>query len=291
LNVIKLLNKDSIIIDEVDNVKKVSSTIDFESRIGSKNITVKIGVDYNMISSNCSCLENYRKGECVHAILLFAKALSIIDYEYYNKELIRFSKLKEIESHVEIMNSLAKNINTVNSYFGLIHLTPVIEEYNENYRLSIRIGYDKEYVVKSIESLVDAVENFKEIEYGQKLSFVHSYECFDRVSKEFYDFIINFSYNVEKYLDIKKPQFLKILEIYKDEFIYYTHNVDVKPTMRKIVRTQDSKLVLDATKLYIDTPNKSKNLIWGVNHAYFYDEEYIYSYKYKSRLENKIYET
>ena len=138
-----------------------------------------------MISSNCSCLENYRKGECVHAILLFAKALSIIDHEYYNKEMVRFHKLKEIESHVEIMNSLAKNINTVNSYFGLIHLTPVIEEFSENYRLSIRIGYDKEYVVKSISQLIDAVENVKEIEYGQKLSFVHHYECFDNVSKLF----------------------------------------------------------------------------------------------------------
>lgn len=291
LNTIKLLNKNSIIIDDEDGMKKVTSTPDFESKIGSKNITIKIGVDYNMVSSKCSCLENYRKGECAHAILLFAKALSIIDHEYYNKELIRFAKLKEIESHVEIMNSLAKNINTVNEYFGLIHLTPVIEEYNNEYRLSIRIGYDKEYVVKSVASLVDAVENFKEIEYGQKLSFVHSYECFDKVSKEFYDFIGSFSYETEKYVAIRSPQVLKILEIYQEDYIYYTHNVDIKPSLRKITKTHDSKIVLDASKLYIEAPNNAKNLIWGVNYAYFYDEQYIYGYKYKSRLENKIYET
>lgn len=291
MNILKYLDKNSILIFEDEGIKKILSTNVFEERIGSKSILVRIDEEYNMISSSCACLENYRKGECIHAILLFAKALSIIDNEYYNKELLRFEKLKEIESHVEIMNSLAKNINTVNSYFGLIHLTPIIEDYYGQYRLSIKIGYDKEYVVKSISSLIHAVENSKEIEYGQKLSFVHSYECFDVVSKAFYDFLANIAYDADKYVDIRKSQVLKILEIYQEELIYFTHDVDIKPTLRKIVRTHDSKLILDASKLYIKTPNDSTNLICGVNHAYSYDDNFIYCYKYKSRLENKIYET
>ena len=288
---LKHMDKNSIVINKRNDEYVVLSTGAFERSVGSTSISVTIDSNYHYVESVCSCLEHYRKKECVHAALLFMKALSIIDKEYYLRQVRRFESIKLAESHNEIMNNLALNITSVNPYFGAIHLTPVIEYIGGAYRLSIRIKQDKEYVVKELKEFIYAMENGKEIEYGQKLSFVHSYECLDDLSKEFYSFLANIAYKEEsKYIEIRKSQLLKVLEIYQESYVYYGTD-DAKQTLRLVTKTLDTRVVLNAQRLSIHSPLESKKMVCGVNHAYFIDEDKIYYYTYKSRLERKIYES
>ena len=104
-------------------------------------------------------------------------------------------------------------------------MIPCIESYGKNYLLSLKVGYDKDYVVKSIIGFIQNTENNIEYSYGQKLTFIHSYECFDDVSKEFYSFLRNIcSETSEKNVEIRKSHLLKILEIYNNDVIFFKDN-------------------------------------------------------------------
>ena len=237
---LKHMDEDSIIINKNDDGYLISSTEVFDRNVGSSNISACIDSNYRYVSSTCSCLEHYRKKECLHATLLFMKALSVIDKEYYLRQVRRFESIKIAESHNEIMNKLAFNITSVNPFFGAIHLTPVIEFINGVYRLSIRIKHDKEYVVKSLKEFIHAMENGKEIEYGQKLTFVHSYECLDDLSKEFYSFLANIAYKEEsKYIEIRKSQLLKVLEIYQENYL-----IKILFTMKDLCMTLELRVYI-----------------------------------------------
>ena len=127
---------------------------------------------------------------------------------------------KIYERHV--LNSLSVGLKSVNPYAGLIHLIPCIEYENGAYNLSLKIGYDKDYVIKDILEFIQMTENNIEYSYGQKLSFTHSYECFDNISKEFYSFIRNIvREDTSKSVTIRKSHLLKILELYQGSYIAF----------------------------------------------------------------------
>ena len=56
-------------------------------------------------------------------------------------------------------------------------------------------------------NFLDLMENKKYFSYGQKLSFVHSYEVLDDVSKEFYSYLLSIRRDdaLKEYSNKKKP--------------------------------------------------------------------------------------
>ena len=120
---------------------------------------------------------------------------------------------------------------------------PLIEVIQNEYVLSLKIGLDKDYIIKDIREFIDATENNKELTYGQKLSFVHSFECFDDVSKDMYSFVRNISTeNTAKCLTLKKSQMLKVLEIYLDNNIYFRQSHELRPSARHVSLIDDVKI-------------------------------------------------
>ncbi len=280
---------DLVIIDRIiKNEKtyyKISSTKKFCSYTGAISTNLVLDAKLNVVKQECGCLEYYRKKQCVHATLLYASALRILNEERYNKEINKYKKSKLAYEQEIILNDLATDLRTNSTYFKKIHLTPEIYKESNQYYLSLRIAYDKEYMVKSISEFINLIEEKKFYAYGQKLSFIHSYEMLDDESKEFYAFLLGTSHeNALKSINIKKSQFLRILEIYHTSKIYYGNEFK-KPKLYQINELEKINIILDEESLHLDISKDLEELVCGINNAYFYNDENIYYYHFKKRNE------
>jgi len=272
-----------------DNSYILEPTNLFNEALHATKTSITLNNKKEISSCNCGCLNFYKTKECVHIAALYYSGLAQIDEELFNKECNRYLKQQKKTVHKSILSSLASDIKVTNPYFGMIHLIPVIEELDKQYTLSLKIGFDKDYVIKSISEFINMTENNIFYSYGQKLEFIHSYECLDTISKIFYTFISNISSaDADKSIPIRKSHLLRILEIYKDNIIFYKRKDEEKPISRLIKENDNFDVALNSNYLYIDESD-SKLLLTGVNYAYFITDTMIYAYPYKSRNEGKIF--
>lgn len=269
----------------------VGPTKDFCTITGAIASSISLDQHFLLQHVECGCLEHYRKHQCVHSTLLYALALRKLCPVEYDKQLEQYKKIKLTLEQEIILSELASDLRTNSSYFKKIHLTPEItKEQGLNY-LSIRIGYDKEYIVKNITEFIDLMENKKFYSYGLKLAFVHSYEVLDDESKDFYSFLLSMGHeDAAKAIQIKKSHFLKILEIYHNSGIYYS-NESRKTSYYPITDLNKVDLVLNQQYLSIDRPKHTEDLICGVNYAYFLGEDRILAYHFKKRNEAILFNT
>ncbi len=274
-------------IEENSDEYVVEATNFFYIHTGASYTKIYLNKDLSMEDSMCECLAFHKNGVCLHTIILLAIALKKINEEVYNKEKAKYKKFVERRKNSIALNALTDSLKKNNLFYNLIHLVPVIEEVDNKYDLSLRIGYDKYYVVKSINEFLINVDNNIECSYGKKLSFVHSFECLDQTSKDLYSFLVNIKTDeADKTIRIKKSHVLSILELYKDQVIFFKTKNDEKAIERMITEIKDVNIVLDSKKLYLS--QDLNKLLLGVNNAYFIDDNNIYYYQYKSRVENKI---
>lgn len=290
------LLEDMVSKSSLFNFVKIEENIDgyvaeatnfFYIHTGASYTKIYLNKDLSMEDSMCECLAFHKNEVCLHTIILFGIALIKIDLKAFEKEKNKYKNFVERRKNSIALNRLTDSLKKNNLFYNLIHLVPVIEEVDNKYDLSLRIGYDKYYVVKSINEFLINVDNNIECSYGKKLSFVHSFECLDQTSKDLYSFLVNIKTDdADKSIRIKKSHVLSILELYKDQVIFFKAKNEDKPTERIISEIKDINIVLDAKKLYIS--NDLNRLLLGVNNAYFIDYSNIYYYQYKSRVENKI---
>ncbi len=280
-----------VTITETEAGYKAEPTFTFYKSAGCDKASLALDKNLNITFKACSCLEFHRKQDCIHEVALYSICLMILDNSRFEAEYNEFKHKQISKSHNEILQRLSKELKTANAYSGLIHLIPCVEIEDSKYYLSLKIGFDKDYVIKNINQFITCMENNLEFSYGQKLTFIHSYECLDDMSKEFYSFLCNIANEKsEKNILMKKSRLLKLLEIFKGQTIYYKAMDEAKATPRVIVKTNDVGLILDANRLYISSPNSARQLVSGVNNAYFIDDDNIYAYNYKSRVERKVYD-
>ncbi|MGM9970456.1 MAG: SNF2-related protein [Anaeroplasma sp.] len=269
----------------------IKSTNLFNSILFSTSTEINLNNKLELQSTKCGCLHYYKNKECVHVVALYAASIYVLNQELYFKEYNDYCNKKLITKQKQIINLLSNDIKISNPYFGLIHLIPVIEEEEKEYTLSLKIGMDKEYVIKNISEFINMTENNINYSYGQKLEFTHSFECLDVTSKDFYSFLANIcDEKTIKYISIRKSHLLRTLEIYKDQFIYYRSLEEAKPLARKVSEIDVVKICLDDESLHIAVPSGTKTLISGVNYSYFLSNDKILAYAYKNRLEGKIFE-
>lgn len=269
----------------------IEPTKDFCGLTGALSSSIVLNENLQLINMKCGCLESYRQKQCVHTTLLYALALRVLSPTKYNQQLEKYRYTRLALEQEVILNQLASDLRTNSLYFKKIHLTAEItNERNHNY-LSLRIGLDKEYVIKGISEFIDLMENKKYYSYGQKLAFVHSYDVLDDESKELYSFLLNICHEEStKSIQIKRSQFLKILEIHNHSGIYYGTETK-KSKFYPIVSLTEMNLVLDDASLHMDIPVGTECLISGVNHAYFIGGDQIFVYHFKKRNEALIFNT
>ena len=292
---LKTLDDKPELYAEIKESKKgytVEGTNFFNSTLHATKCAIELGKDLSIISGDCGCLQFHKNGECVHIVALYAAAMYIINPDMFDDEISEYENKKLYIQHQTILNKISQELKIANPYVGLIHLIPVVEETEANYSLSLKIGMEKDYVVKDIPEFINMTENNINYCYGQKLEFVHSYECFDSVSKDFYAFVRNISNDdTIKSIPIRKSHLLRLLEIFQGNVIFYKSKDDLKPLPRLIEeRSEGIHVRLNEEYLEVVGPEGTSLLVGGVNYAYFLDLDKIYAYPYKSRIESKLFE-
>ena len=263
-------------------------TLELNEMVGSILSSIILDTQLHLVKAECGCLQFHRKKECVHTTILFILAVKIIDQEIFKKIYRRFNNHIIKEEQNKILNKMASELKTSSGYFRKINLFAEINNIDNKNYLSLRISYDKEYVVKSITEFIQVMENHEEYTYGQKLSFVHSYEVLTDESKELYNFLVNINNDYTKSIPLKRSQMLKVLEICKSSGVYYSKDKE-KAKFYPIVDFYKFDVKLDDKCLYIKKPENTYNLICGMDVAYFIDDEKIMSYRFKKRNEAIIY--
>ena len=275
--------------EKTDSGYKLEPTNLFNDVLHATKTSMFIDDKMQIKEASCGCLNFFKTKECVHICAMYYSALEELNHNMFEYECDSYLRLQQMNTHKDILKKLAGEIQTTNPYFGKIHLIPVIEENDKLYSLSLKIGFDKDYVIKSISEFINMTENNIFYSYGQKLEFVHSYECLDAISKVLYTFLANISSpDTEKSLIIRKSQLLRIFEIYKDNIIFYKKNNEEKAVSRLIQENNNFDICLNSNYLYVNSSD-SELLVSGVNYAYFINDTMIYAYPYKSRTEGKIF--
>ena len=233
-------------IEKDGNIYKIIPTNLFLSAANVKSAELEISKDYDIKKAYCGCVQFYKNQICAHMVSLYAIGLYMIDPDYYEDEIDRLEQKKLSEKHNGVMNLLSDSLKSVNSYFNSVRLVPVIEELESDYQLSIKIGYDKDYVVKDIAQFIQLTEKGEFYSYGQRLEFFHSYESLDLVSKDFYSFLKNICDGEGvKSIPIRKSHVLRILELYEGNSIYFKSLFDDKATLRMITNIDSVSIELD----------------------------------------------
>lgn len=267
---------------------RIEASKQFCNATGAISTYIDLNTAFEIVDVGCGCLEHYRKKQCVHTTLLYAIALRVLCPKKYEIQLEQYKREKLTLEQDVILNDLATDLRSNAYYFKKIHLTPEIMHQRDVYSLSLRISFDKEYVIKNISEFLDLMENKKYYSYGQKLSFVHSYEVLDDVSKEFYSFLLSIHREEAlKSIQIKKSHFFKILEIYHNNGIYYADE-NQRLNYYNLKELNNLTLVLDDKYLQMKKPYQTERLLCGVNYAYFIGESIIYAYHFKKRNEAMI---
>ena len=263
----------------------------FLAHLAATKISITLDSKFNMIGGSCGCLVFSKNHVCIHTIIFYAVVLKQHNIELYRKQMEEVQAYFETRKNLMAIKKLNEDLKKNNLFYNTIRILPVIEDADNGYELSLKIGYDKYYVVKNVNDFIDNTNEQKAALYGKKLSFVHSFECFDSISKDFYSYLENIKSDTDlKDIKIKKSHVLRIFEMYRNETIFFKSKYDDKALERKLIEIKNINIILDSTHLYVDAAG-CKNLLTGVNYAYFIDDSHIYFYKYKTSIENKLLNT
>lgn len=158
-------------------------------------------------SFQCNCdSSRVWKGACKH----ICATLFTLLYESRDNEKQRISSksASNILSALEKISLIDQSQNIVFSNpEEKISIEPTISFYQyyryERYsrvNLSFRIGSNRKYIIKNIDSFLDAVNNGEVVSYGKNLAFIHSPENFDDKSKKLLELMRNEAENAGNYI-------------------------------------------------------------------------------------------
>ena len=134
--------------------------------------------DIQSTSCTCYAYKNF-SGDCKHIIALL---LSIREFE-------RKGKLTVKKSEGDLTNIIHHYRDTKNTQMIPVNLEINYEVLDEESYISLRIGENKLYVVKSLGKFLSNLIDNKSTEFGKNFIFSPTTHCFNREDKEFIEFL------------------------------------------------------------------------------------------------------
>ncbi len=206
LDIQAILERMTISLDENNGCYRVNA------RIAENNeryiISIKISQDGEIIQSSCSC---HMHNHCRHiaAILFFLRKLTITSFPYFyekNNEKSKVEKLKEIERQRQeriLSKKQQESMDLIELYKDQLMRESLIPLSSKQYQIKVFVEQRKEsliivlkvinenqaYVVKNIETFLNAIVHHESLKYGKNFEFIHSEDAFDADSLEILEFV------------------------------------------------------------------------------------------------------
>lgn len=171
-------------------------------------VSIKISQDGEIQQATCSCL---LRAHCHHiaAILFYLRQLTITSFPYcyeMNNEESKTMKLKEIERQRKeriLSKKQQESLDLISLYKDQLMRESLIPLSSKQYRLKVFVQRKKDklimalkvynegqsYVVKNIETFLNAIVHHENLKYGKNFEFIHSEDAFDDDSLEILGFV------------------------------------------------------------------------------------------------------
>ena len=251
--------------------------------------------DFIVRAHLCGCEEHAQKMTCAHCVAVLLRLME--DSKRKNAEKEQMEN-KVVDKHaIQIMNiyeeqivysSLAMNLKTA------IHLEPVLEIRKKNIlALTLKIGNEKQYIVKDIALFLDDIAHNVKKAYGKELEFMHNYYSFDETSQKLIDFMRHHEHDVLYFLNHpaleKAPQSRNMCmtpdaldefyELYTDQDVMHRMKEKTLINMRFLAINPPFSLQIhkDAQQIFHISLNEGDyRLFKGRNHLYVLMNHILY---------------
>lgn len=167
--------------------------------------------DYKeIVEYKCECTAYHTyQGMCKHCVALALQYIEIRDAGHIKlfsepvgtMKSLRGVKLTDPElGRILQRYSLKTKIPFLQpSELGKVRMEPVLHMGQVDINLEFRIGIQKMYVLKNIQSMVHAVQHMEEVSYGKELQFVHDMRAFTPDSQNMLRYIMQQSENLDSW--------------------------------------------------------------------------------------------
>ena len=206
LNIRDILERMTISLDEDNGCYRVNARVSEGNQ--KYTISIKISHDGKIVQMNCSC-SNINGCRHVAAILLFLRKLTITSYPYFyekDAEEDKSLKLKEIElqrqqriferkqheslQFIELYKDQLLRESLIPLSTKQYQLKVFVERKKNVLEISLKIINDgQSYVIKNMETFLNAITHHESMKYGKSFEFIHSEDAFDDDSLEILNFV------------------------------------------------------------------------------------------------------
>ncbi|WP_154887592.1 SNF2-related protein [Longibaculum muris] len=200
------LERMTISLDENNGCYRVNA------RIAQENerfiVSIKISHNGDIIQATCSCGMH---GHCRHiaTILFYLRKLDVQSFPYFyemNNEASKAKKLEEIERQRKeriLSKKQQESLDLITLYKDQLLRESLIPLSSKQYRVKVFVQRKKDmllmvlkvmndeqgYVVKNIETFLNAIVHHDSIKYGKNFEFIHSEDAFDDDSLDIIAFV------------------------------------------------------------------------------------------------------
>lgn len=178
------------ILYEEKRIKRATATKNFKQFKyeiedgGIKNVSITLDDDYNIKDLKCNCRAFSQERVCSHIIC------GIIHLEEFKETDENFKKIeakRALMSAYEGLNLKRSKELKLEVFLDLAN--GASNRYSRKLSLSLKIGLDKTYVVRSIGSLLDSLSDKSTIRYGNKFTLEPDSQHFNEIDQGIIDFL------------------------------------------------------------------------------------------------------
>lgn len=284
-------------------------SIDFDTQ---HRVSAVVDESYSEVREwRCDCEESW-EGMCPHCVAVLAeylqqrKAKDVLEIKWKKKD--GFTRGFHSKTPMRMKGILKDYSNKSNTKYmipenirGKMELVPYVKFFSgKNMYVDFKVGMEHKYVVKSLMSFTNAVDNCEKVVYGKKLEFYHHIEAFTPQSVKLIDFIRK---QQEEYMHISyyrysmskdKERGLDLSEAGIEEFLflmageYFEGRLPNTEDTVWHVREEKKKpgMEIRGDGYGINVILKDSSILYGRNCYFFYEEGEIFpsSSRLKSRL-------
>lgn len=301
MDIRKLIERMTISLDKDSYCYRVSA------RVNDANeryvVSIKIDFDGNVIHNTCTC---QTKHSCRHvaAILFYLKKQNITSFPYiyeYDDSAERAKKIAELEKQRKeriLTRKYQESLDLIELYKDQLVRESLIPLSNKQYQLKVYVQHKKDtlyiglkvfnneqgFVVKNIETFLNAIDHHENLKYGKSFEFIHSEDAFDDDSLEIISFVREI-YLKNKLLQKGIVKALIIFPEHIDEFYNLMEGLpssycDIGFASKKYqvcldIDEEDEQYVLE-----LQDYNEFQNVFMTNQYIYKIDDDIMYRYDY-----------
>lgn len=213
---------------ELDMTLSIDNTVlakaKYDGRYVADNQVIYDFLTHKVIDYNCSCRWCYKYSPCAHVMatllniddispnkLPFKYKVNRIEYlDRMRAKALELQKQREIETEKRVNQyKLSESKLFINQLKQITSLERIVikDDDNQNHieveidyfksyiyevpniKLSLKVGYNKMYIVKNVELFLNEIANNAYVDYGKEFKCILSYDSFDDNSKKVIDFL------------------------------------------------------------------------------------------------------